>query len=180
MHGRWVGAALPLHASPGSSLPRFDFSQRAQLPFEWPMARLSIDFFSASFSQNVSRLAVEKTLNGQTLTGSWLETTCEKLAWEATGQAASVIATLFQGTGSVEALHQFPAWLHLESQEFWQKVLYIELAGECHDLAPMSRSSQSLNVKKRCADSISSFVVIQRQTQNANRLPMQNVKVYFP
>ena len=77
-------------------------------------------------------------------------------------------------------LHQFPAWLHLESQEFWQKALYIELAGECHDLAPMSRSSQSPNVKKRCADSISSFVVIQRQKQNANRLPMQNVKVYFP
>ena len=117
---------------------------------------------------------------GKMLTDSWLETTCEKLAWEATGQAASVIATLFQGTGSVEVLHQFPAWLHLESQEFWQKALYIELAGECHDLAPMSRSSQSPNVKKRCADSISSFVVIQRQKQNANRLPMQNVKVYFP
>ena len=168
--------------TPGSSLPRFDFSQLAQLPFEWPMARLSIDFpsIAASFSQNVSRLAVEKTLNGQTLTDSWLYTTCEKLAWEATGQAASVIATLFQGTGSVEVLHQFPAWLHLESQEFWQKALYIELAGECHDLAPMSRSSQSPNVKKRCADSISSFVVIQRQKQNANRLPMQNVKVYFP
>ena len=168
--------------TPGSSLPRFDFSQLAQLPFEWPMARLSIDFpsIAASFSQNVSRLAVEKTLNGQTLTDSWLETTCEKLAWEATGQAASVIATLFQGTGSVEVLHQFPAWLHLESQEFWQKALYIELAGECHDLAPMSRSSQSRNVKKRCADSISSFVVIQRQKQNANRLPIQNVNVYFP
>ena len=60
---------------------------------------------------------MEKTLNGQTLTDSWLETPCEKLAWEATGQAASVIATLFQGTGSVEVLHQFPAWLHLESQE---------------------------------------------------------------
>ena len=145
------------------------------------MARLSIDFpsIAASFSQNVSRLAVEKTLNGQTLTESWLETTCEKLAWEATGQAASVIATLFQGTGSVEVLHQFPAWLHLESQEFLAEALYIELAGECHELAPMSRSSQSPNVKKRCADSISSFVVIQRQKQNANRLPIQNVKIYF-
>ena len=113
------------------------------------MARLSIDFpsIAASFSQNVSRLAVEKTFSGQRLTGSWLETTCEKLAWEATGQAASVIAKLFQGTGSFEVLHRFPAWLHLESQEFWQKALYIELAGECHDLAPMSRSSQSPNIK---------------------------------
>ena len=48
--------------TPGSSLPRFHFSQLAQLPFEWPMARLSIDFpsIAVSFSQNVSRLAVEK------------------------------------------------------------------------------------------------------------------------
>ena len=40
--------------------PRFHFRQLAQLPYEWPMARLSIDFPSvaASFSQNVSRLAV--------------------------------------------------------------------------------------------------------------------------
>ena len=93
------------------------------------MARLSIDFpsIAASFSQNVSRLAVEKTLSGQRLTESWLETTCEKLAWEATGQAASVIAQLFHGIGSVEVLHRFPAWLHLESQEFWQKALYIWL-----------------------------------------------------
>ena len=85
------------------------------------MARLSIDFPSvaASFSQNVSRLAVEKTLSGQRLTESWLETTCEQFAWEATGQAASVIAPLFQGTGSVDVLHRFPGWLHLESQEFW-------------------------------------------------------------
>ena len=168
--------------TPGFPLPRFHFSQLAHLPFEWPMARLSIDFpsIAASFSQNVSRLAVEKTLNGQRLTEPWLETTCEKLAWEATGQAASVIAQFFHGIGSVEVLHRFPAWLHLESQEFWQKALYIELAGECHDLAPMSRSSQSSNVQKRCADSISSFVVIQRQKQNANRLPIHNVKVYFP
>ena len=146
------------------------------------MARLSIDFPSvaASFAQNVSRLAVERTLSGQPLTESWLETTCELFAWEATGQAASIIAPLFQGTGSVEALHRFPGWLHLESPEFWQKALYIELAGECYDLAPMSRNSQSPTVHKRHADSISSFVVIQRQKQNANRLPIQNVKVYFP
>ena len=162
--------------------PRFHFSQLAQLPFEWPMARLSIDFPSvaSSFAQNVSRLAVERTLRGQRLTETWLETTCELFAWEATGQAASVIAPLFQGTGSVEALHRFPGWLHLESLEFWQKALYIELAGECYDLAPMSRNSQSPTVHKRHADSISSFVVIQRQKQNANRLPIQNVKVYFP
>ena len=53
----WSRAFLP---------PRFHFSQLAQLPFEWPMARLSIDFPSvaASFSQNVSRLAVEKTSVG--------------------------------------------------------------------------------------------------------------------
>ena len=91
---------------------------------------------------------MEKTLNGQMLTESWLETTCEKLAWEATGQAASVIATLFQGTGSVEVLHPFPAWLHLESQEFWQKALYIELAGECHDLATMSRRGSPPMLKR--------------------------------
>ena len=84
------------------------------------MARLSIDFLSiaVSFSQNVSRLAVEKTLSGQRLTDSWLETACEKLAWEATGQAPSVIAKLFHGISSVEVLHRFPAWLDLESQEF--------------------------------------------------------------
>ena len=86
---------------------------------------------------------------------------------------------LFKGTSSVEVLHQFPGWLHLESPEFWQ-ALYIGLA-ECHDLALMSRSSQSPTVQKRHADSISSFeVIIQRQKQNANRLPIQNVKVYFP
>ena len=124
--------------------PRFHLSQLAQLPFEWPMARLSIDFPSvaSSFAQNVSRLAVERTLSGQRLTETWLETTCEQFAWEATVQAASVIAPLFQGTGSVEALHRFPGWLHLESLEFWQKALYIELAGECYELAPMSRNSQ--------------------------------------
>ena len=66
------------------------------------MARLSIDFPSvaSSFAQNVSRLAVEQTLSGQRLTETWLETTCEQFAWEATVQAASVIAPLFQGTGS--------------------------------------------------------------------------------
>ena len=127
-----------------------------------------------------SRLAVERTLSGQRLTETWLETTCEQFAWEATVQAASVIAPLFQGTGSVEALHRFPGWLHLESLEFWQKALYIELAGECHDLAPMSRNSQSPTVHKRQADSISSYVVIQRQKQNANRLPIQSLKVYLP
>ena len=76
--------------TPGFPPPRFHFSQLAHLPFEWPMARLSIDFPSvaASFSQNVSRLAVEKTLSGQRLTESWLEATCEQFAWEATGQAA--------------------------------------------------------------------------------------------
>ena len=38
--------------TPGVELPRFHFSQVAQLPFEWPMARLSIDFpsIAASFS----------------------------------------------------------------------------------------------------------------------------------
>ena len=66
--------------TPGFPPPRFHFSQLAHLPFEWPMARLSIDFPSvaASFSQNVSRVAVEKTLSGQRLTESWLETTCEQ------------------------------------------------------------------------------------------------------
>ena len=69
--------------TPGFPLPRFHFSQLAQLPFEWPIARLSTDFpsIAASFSQNVSRLAVENALSGQRLTDSWLETTCEKFAW---------------------------------------------------------------------------------------------------
>ena len=90
---------------------------------------------------------------------------------------ASVIAPLFQGTGSVEALHRFPGWLHL----VWSlaEALYIELAGECYELAPMSRNSQSSTVHKRCADSISSFVVIQRQKQNVNQLPIQSVKDIF-
>ena len=79
------------------------------------MARLSVDFPSvaSSFAQNVSRLAVERTLSGQRLTETWLETICEQFAREATGQAVSH-APLFQGTGSVEALHRFPGWLHLE------------------------------------------------------------------
>ena len=116
------------------------------------MARLSIDFPSvaSSFAQNVSRLAVERTLSGQRLTDTWLETTCEQFAWEATAQAASVIAPLFQGTGSVEVLHRFPGWLHLESLEFWQKALCIELAGEYYELAPMSRNSQPPSVHTRC------------------------------
>ena len=39
-----------------ASPPWFHFSQLAQLPFEWPVARLSFDFPSvASFAQNVSR-----------------------------------------------------------------------------------------------------------------------------
>ena len=52
---------------------RFHLSQLTQLPFEWPMARLSIDFPSvaSSFAQNVSRLAVERTLSGQRLTETW-------------------------------------------------------------------------------------------------------------
>ena len=157
------------HCLKTQSFPLRGFtSANWQLPFEWPMARLSIDFPSvaSSFAQNVSRLAVERTLSGQRLTETWLETTCEQFAWEATFQAASVIAPLFQGTDSVEMLHRFPGWLHLESLEFSQKALYIELAGECYELAPMSRNSQSPTVHKRCADSISSFVVIQRQKQN--------------
>ena len=69
--------------------PRFHFSQLAQLPFEWPVARLSIDFPSvaSSFAENVSR---STALSGQRLTETWLETTCELFAWEATGQAASL------------------------------------------------------------------------------------------
>ena len=65
---------------------RFYLSQLTQLLFEWPMARLSVDFPSvaSSFAQNVSRLAVERTLSGQQLTETWLETTCEQFAWEAT------------------------------------------------------------------------------------------------
>ena len=123
-------------------------------------AQHRLSFCRRKLLQNVSRLAVERTLSGQRLTESWLETTCEQFAWEATGQAASVIAPLFQGTGSVDVLHRFPGSLHLESQEFWQKALYIELAGKCFDLAPMSRNSQSPTVHKRHADSISSFAVI--------------------
>ena len=38
-------------------------------------------------------------------------------------------------------LHRFRGLLHLESLEFWQKALYIELAGECYDLAPMPKQS---------------------------------------
>ena len=58
-----------------------------------------------------------------------------------------------------------------------------ELVRSCHgkshsDCCRCSKSSPT--VQKRHADSISSFVVIQRQKQNANRLPIQNVKVYFP
>ena len=84
-----AGLACLCHClnTPGFPLPRFHFRQLAHLPFEWPMARLSIDFPSvaASFSQNVSRLAVEKTLSGQLLTESWLEATCEQFASVAFG-----------------------------------------------------------------------------------------------
>ena len=42
--------------TPGFPLPRFHFSQLAHLPFEWPMARLSIDFpsIAASFSSGTN------------------------------------------------------------------------------------------------------------------------------
>ena len=106
----------------------------------------------------MSRLAVEQTLSGQRLLKRGLK--CEQFAWEATAQAASVLP-LFQGTGSVEVLHRFFGWLHLESLKFWQKALCIELAEVCYEPAPMSRNSPQLY--KRCADSISSFVVIQRK-----------------
>ena len=152
------------------------FSQLAQLPFEWPMARLSIDFPSvaSSFAQNVSRLAVERTLQGQRLTEN-LASNDLRAVCVGGHRAGSVSHCPF----ILGHWHRFPGWLHLESLEFWQKALYIELAGECYDLAPMSRNSQSPTVHKRHADSISSFVVIQHQKQNANRLPIQNVKVYF-
>ena len=78
--------------------PRFHFSQLVQLPFEWPMARLSI--------QNVSRLAVERTLSGQRLTETWLETTCEQFAWEATFQAAS-LPHYFRSKHCIDSLDGF-------------------------------------------------------------------------
>ena len=62
---QWRNWARLCHClNTGFPPPRFHFSQLAQLPFEWPVARLSINFSSvaASFSQNVSRMAVERTL----------------------------------------------------------------------------------------------------------------------
>ena len=89
---------MPL--SEDTELPPSEVSLQptAQLPFEWPIARLSLDFPSvaSNFAQNVSRLAVERTLSEQRLTETWLETTCEQFAWEATIQAASVIAHYFR------------------------------------------------------------------------------------
>jgi len=168
-------------STPQSALPCFQIDQIAQLPYEWPMARLSFDFpsIAASFSQNVARLAVESTLQGNPITEPWLIATCEKAAWAA-AQAANVVAPLFAQVGTIDEVSRFPAWHHLESQEFWHKALYIELAGECNDLAPMTRSVRSPMVHKRSTTSISSFVLIQRQKQAPNRLPIQNVKVYFP
>lgn len=125
-------------------------------------------------------MAVEATLLGQTLTEEWLTQTCEKFAWRATSQAASVIADLFQGVGARAEVQRFPGWLQLESQEFWHKALYIELAGECRELTPMTRTEASPTMHKRPEDSISSLLVIQRQRQQPNRLPIHNVKVYFP
>ena len=48
----------------------------ANWPIEWPMARLSIDFPSvaSSFAQKCLSSAVERTLSGQRLTETWLET----------------------------------------------------------------------------------------------------------
>ena len=105
----------------GGELPRFQFNQLAQLPFEWPMARLSVDFpsIASSFAQNVFRSSVETTLQGQLLTDPWIAATCEKFAWEASRQAASVLATLFAGVGSFEVLQRFPAWQLLESAMFY-------------------------------------------------------------
>ena len=80
------------------------------------------------------------------LSVSAVAVTCDLFAWEATRQAASVIAPSFQGRGSVEALHRFPGWLHLESPEFWQKALCIELAGECHP-TPETKCQPTTNPK---------------------------------
>ena len=88
--------------------PRFHFSQLAQFALCMAYSQAKIDFPRSPPAQNVSRLAAERTLSGQRLTETWLETTCEQFAQEATFQAASVIAPLFQGTGSVETLHRFP------------------------------------------------------------------------
>ncbi|MEM1007847.1 MAG: hypothetical protein AAGJ35_02470 [Myxococcota bacterium] len=169
-------------ATPGMALPSFQLFQISHLPYEWPMARLNLEFpsIAASFAQNVSRLAIEETLQGRTITQEWLSATCERLAWRAAGQAAAVIAPLFAYTGAVEDLQRFPAWIYLESQEFWQKAVYTELAGECNELSPMTRSRKSPTVAKRSTTSITSFVIIQRQKQSPNRLPIQSVKVYLP
>ena len=84
----------------------------------------------------------------------------EQFAWEATHQAASVIAPSFQGTGSVDCIDSLGGFI-LNLWSFGRRPC-IELAGECYELAPMSRNTQAPTVHKRCTDSISSFVVIQR------------------
>ena len=71
----------------------------------------------------------------------------------------------------------------METQEFWQKALYIELAWEIQKQQPLSRREEKQSahpIEKRSVESLSSFVVIQRQKKTPNRLPLQSVKVYFP
>ena len=79
-------------------LPRFQLRQISQLPYEWPMARLNLELpsVSTSFSQNVARVCTEAMLEGTVVTDSWLTAQCERFAWVAAGQTATLLMALFQ------------------------------------------------------------------------------------
>ena len=141
------------------------------------MARLSIDFpsIAAIFSPECFSFS---SGNGSQSHG--LKLPVKNLLGRPLVKLRQSLPSYFTALVLLKCYIDFRRGSILSLRNFGQKALYIELAGECHDLAPMSRSSQFPNVQKRCADSISSFVVIQRQKQNANRLPIHNVKVYFP
>ena len=125
------------------------------------MARLSIDFPSvaASFSQNVSRLVVEKTLSGQRLTESCLKLPACSLRGRPLARQRQSLLRYFTALVLLKCCIDFLRGSILSLRNFGRRPC---TGWECHDLAPMSRSS---------------FLFIQRQKQNANRLPIQNVKV---
>ena len=149
------------------------------------MARFNLELpsVSISFSQNVTRVCTEAMLAGTAVTDEWLAVQCEQFAWAAAGQAATLLMALFRNIHLLEFTTRYTAWKELETQEFWQKALYIKLALEIQTQQPLSRREEKYSahpIEKRSLESLTSFVVIQRQKKTPNRLPLHSVKVYFP
>ena len=139
-----------LHEFPWLPPSRFHFSQLAQLPFEWPdkvsfLPSLPVFLECFSFSSGKSPQWV-------TAHESWLETIWKNLLgghWS----AASVIAQLFHGIGSVEVLHSGVAsYLESDTVSLAAKVVMVFLCWCFGCLVSMTQvCCGSFCIQKRCA-----------------------------